>query len=359
MAGGGPGAFIGPVHAMAARLDSRFELVAGAFSRDAGRNADAGAGYGVHAGRVYATWQDMLAEEARRPDGIDAVCVVTPNDSHYAISAAALQAGFHVMCDKPATLSLDEALALREVVQTSDRHYGLTYTYSGYPMVREARRLVAEGRLGTIRKVVVEYSQGWLSQAVHNKQADWRSDPKQSGLGGCIADIGVHAFHLSEFVTGLAATDLLADLGTVVAGRTLDDDCQMLLRYQNGARGVVVASQIAAGDRNGLRLRVYGEHGGLDWAQETPNTLTLNMHDQPTQVLHAGSPYVATPSRFPAGHPEGYLEAFATLYSDFADQIGGAETLLPGIDAGVRGMALIAAAVESSRDQCWIAFKDQ
>jgi predicted dehydrogenase len=220
--------------------------------------------------------------------------------------------------------------------------------------VREARKLVAEGRLGQIRKIVVEYSQGWLSQALHNKQADWRADPAQSGLGGCIADIGVHAFHLSEFVSGAKVESLCADLGIVVPGRALDDDCNVLLRYENGVRGVLVASQIAAGDRNGLRLRIYGEKGGLDWSQETPNTLTLNWHDAPTQILHAGTPYLTYGARVPAGHPEGYLEAFATLYRDFADEImTGASSLVPGIEDGVRGMAFVETAIRSSRNKSW------
>jgi len=350
MVGGGPGSFIGPVHAMAARQDDRIELVAGAFSRDPAKSAEAGRGYHLAPDRVYGSYTDLLAAERRR---VDLIAIVTPNDSHLAIARAALEAGYHVLCDKPATRTLYEARELRDAVQASGRQFGLTYTYSGYPLVREARQRVADGALGQLRKIVVEYSQGWLSQAVHNKQADWRSDPAQSGVGGCITDIGVHAFHLGEFVTGLSVERVMADLGTVVPGRVLDDDCNVLLRYGGGARGVLVASQIAAGDRNGLRLRVYGEKGGLDWAQETPNTLTFNWHDRPAEVLHAGSPYVGYPSRFPPGHPEGYLEAFATLYSDFATQIADGDSLVPGIDDGVRGMAFIETALESSRAGAW------
>jgi predicted dehydrogenase len=350
MVGGGPGAFIGPVHAMAARLDDRIELVAGAFSRDPAKSARAGREYHLAPDRVYGSYTDLLLAERGR---IDMIAIVTPNDSHLAIAQAALEAGYHVLSDKPATRTLDEARALRDAVHAAGRQFGLTYTYSGYPLVREARQRVAEGALGKVRKVVVEYSQGWLSQQVSNKQADWRGDPAQSGIGGCITDIGVHAFHLSEFVTGLAVESVMADLGTVVPGRTLDDDCNVLLRYSGGTRGVLVASQIAAGDRNGIRLRVYGEKGGLDWAQETPNTLTLNWHDRPAEVLHAGSPYVRFPSRFPPGHPEGYLEAFARLYSDFANQISGGESLVPGIDDGVRGMAFVETALDSSRAGAW------
>jgi len=351
MVGGGPGAFIGPVHLMAARLDDRFVLGAGAFSRDAARNVAAGEGYGLPPERVYTDWRDMLAQEKGR---LDLIAIVTPNDTHFPIAKAALEAGVNVLCDKPATLNLEEALRLRDVVRSSGKSYGLTYTYSGYPLVREARKLIAEGRIGKVRKIVVEYSQGWLSQEVHSKQADWRADPAQSGLGGCIADIGVHAFHLSEFVSGAKVESLSADLGIVVPGRALDDDCNVLLRYENGIRGVLVSSQIAAGDRNGLRLRVYGETGGLDWSQEQPNTLTINGHDQPTQILHAGTPYLAYGARVPAGHPEGYLEAFATLYRDFADEIlTGTPSLVPGIEDGVRGMAFVETAIRSSRNKNW------
>lgn len=365
LVGGGPGAFIGPVHIMAAHLDGRFELTAGAFSRDPDKSRAAGAHFGLAADRAYGSWQDMLAAEVKRADGIDMVIVATPNDSHFAISKAALGAGFHVMCDKPATLTLDEAVALRDVVIRSGRQYGLTYTYSGYPLVREARTLVAGGALGPVRKVVVEYPQGWLSRKIEgdSKQAEWRTDPKRSGLGGCLGDIGIHALHLAEFVSGLKVTELMADLGHVVPGRALDDDCDILLRFEGGARGALIASQISAGERNGIRLRIYGETGGLDWSQETPNTLTLNYPDRPSQVLHAGGPYLSVATqgmiRLPAGHPEGYLEAFANLYRDFAGQIHGESSLVPGIEAGMRGMAFIARAVESSQKQQWLSFGDQ
>lgn len=363
LVGGGPGAFIGPVHVKAAQLDGRWRLSAGAFSRDAARSREAGDRFGIDRDRAYASWQDMLAAEAGRADGIDAVVVATPNDTHFAISKAALEAGFHVMCDKPATLTLDEARALRDVVAASKRQYGLTYTYSGYPLVREARIRVSRGELGAIRKIVVEYPQGWLSQKIEgaSKQAEWRTDPARSGLGGCIGDIGVHALHLAEFVSGLQVTELMADLGYVVPGRRLDDDCDILLRFHNGARGALIASQISAGERNGIRLRVYGEKGGLDWQQETPNVLTLNFPDAPSQVLHAGTGYLdlATQGliRIPSGHPEGYLEAFANLYREFAGQIAGQPSLVPGIDAGIRGMAFIARAVESSDKRSWLSFE--
>ena len=363
LTGGGPGAFIGPVHVMAAQLDGGFQLAAGAFSRDAARSREAGAHFGIAPDRAYDSWSDMLAAEAKREDGIAMVVIATPNDSHFAISKAALEAGFHVMCDKPATLTLDEAVALRGVVAKSGRQYGLTYTYSGYPLVREARTLVAAGVLGAVRKIVVEYPQGWLSDRIEggNKQAAWRTDPNRSGQGGCLGDIGIHALHLAEFVSGLEVAELMADLGHL-PGRVLDDDCDILLRFAGGARGALIASQISAGERNGIRLRLYGEKGGLDWRQETPNSLTLNFADRPSQVLHAGGPYLLPETRamirLPAGHPEGYLEAFANLYREFAGQIRGAPSLVPGIAAGVRGMAFIARAVESSERRQWLRFEN-
>lgn len=360
LAGGGPGSFIGPVHVMAAQLDGRIALTGGVFSRNAGKSAEAAAAYGVTA---WPSIDAMLSSGA-----VDFICVATPNDSHYAIARVALNAGIHVMSDKPATLTLAEAHALYADVKASRAHYGLTHTYTGYPLIRDARAIVAAGRLGAIRKVVVEYSQGWLTQPLHNKQADWRTDPSKSGLGGCSGDIGTHAFQLAEFVTGLRTTELFGDLAAVVPGRRLDDDCNLLLRYANGARGVLIASQIAAGDRNGLRLRVYGENGGLDWRQENPNTLTLNWHDGLTEVRHAGSSYLAagaqSATRLPAGHPEGYIEAFANLYRDFALQIEGgqistaAPSLVPGIVDAVRGMAFVAVAVQSSAEKRWLTLND-
>lgn len=355
LAGGGPGSFIGAVHVMAAQLDRRIVLAGGVFSRDPVKSAEGAAHYGV---KSWTSIDAMLSSGE-----VDFVCVATPNDSHFAIAQKALTSGVHVMSDKPATLTLAEAKSLRDVVRATGKQYGLTHTYTGYPLVREARQLVADGVLGRVRKIVVEYSQGWLTEAVSNKQADWRTDPSRSGLGGCSGDIGTHAFQLAEFVSGLTATELYADLGKVVPGRALDDDCNILLRYDNGARGVLIASQIAAGDRNGLRLRVYGEKGGLDWRQELPNTLTLNRHDGPTEVRHAGSSYLLpvaqAGTRLPAGHPEGYVEAFANLYKDFADQITtGQATLVPGIEDGVRGMAFVTAAVQSSDRRQWLALKD-
>ncbi|MBL8772054.1 MAG: Gfo/Idh/MocA family oxidoreductase [Phenylobacterium sp.] len=352
MVGGGPGSFIGPVHRMAAELDARIELVAGAFSRDAGRSAAAAAAWGV---RGYDDWREMLAAEGARPDGAEMVCVVTPNDLHLEVSAAALGAGFHVMSDKPATRDLAEARTLADAVARSGRLYGLTHTYTGYPMVREARDIVARGDLGAVRKVVVEYSQGWLSAPVDNKQAAWRGDPGRAGVGGCLGDIGTHAFNLAEFVSGRRVDRLCADVATVVPGRALDDDANVLLRFQGGARGVLISSQISAGARNGLRISVYGERGGVSWSHERAAELTLDWLDRPSQVLHAGSGYLGgaaqAAARLPAGHPEGFIEAFANLYRDFAEAIlaGRADAApTPGIEEGVRGMAFVETAVRAS-----------
>ena len=368
MVGGGPGAFIGPVHRMAAELDGRFRLVAGSFSRDASRNAEAGRMWGVRDDRIYGDYHQMIRAEAARPDGAQLVAVVTSNDTHFAISAAALDAGLHVMSDKPATLNLAEARALAGKVAASGKVYGLTYIYTGYPMAREAREIVRRGDLGAIRKVVVEYAQGWLSRPIErdgDRQAGWRADPAQAGVGGCIGDIGVHAFNMAEFVSGLRVERLCADLSSMVPGRVLDDDCNMLLRFAGGARGVLIASQISAGARNGMTIKVYGEKGGLCWSHERPNELSLDLLDAPSQILHAASGYLSAPARarvrIPTGHPEGFIEAFANLYADMADAIAEGRTdpaPLPGIADGVRGMAFVERAVAASRDgEGWVSLE--
>lgn len=362
MVGGGPGAFIGPVHRMAAELDGRIRLVAGAFSRDPEKSAAAAQAWGV---RGYGDWSEMIAAEAGREDGAQAVAVVTPNHLHLAVSRAALQAGLHVISDKPATRTLAEARELAAAVAASGRLYGLTYTYTGYPMVREAREIVRRGDLGSVRKVVVEYAQGWLSRPLERegaKQAEWRTDPALAGAG-CIGDIGVHAFNLAEFVSGRRVERLCADVATVVPGRRLDDDCNVLLRFDGGARGVLIASQISAGARNGLKLQVYGESGGLTWSHERPSELTIDRLEGPSQTLHAASAYLSGPaqaaSRIPTGHPEGFIEAFANLYRDFADAIaeGRADAHpVPDIEEGVRSMAFVETAVAASRDESgWVA----
>lgn len=360
MIGGGPGAFIGPIHRIAAELDREIELVAGVFSSDAGRSRAAAADYRIDPERAYPDLATMFAAEAARGDGIDFVSIVSPNHHHLPAARAALAAGVAVMSDKPMTASLAQARELAELVAQAGRPYGLTYTYSGYPLVREARARVAAGAIGTVRKVVVEYPQGWLAGPAQGKQAEWRVDPARSGAGGCIGDIGVHAFQLAEFVTGLRVTRLLADLAAVVPGRALDDDCSILLRFDNGARGVLLASQIEVGELNGLRIRVYGDKGGLVWRQETPNDLTLHHLDGRTEIVRAGTPVLGQDAqartRTPGGHPEGYLEAFANLYRDFAAQLRGERApLLPDVAEGLRGMAFIETAVTASRDEAgWV-----
>ncbi len=360
MIGGGPGAFIGPIHRIAAELDREIELVAGVFSSDPGRSRAAATDYRIDPERAYPDLATMFAAEAARADGIDFVSIVSPNHHHLPAARAALAAGVAVMSDKPMTASLAEARELADLVARAGRPYALTYTYSGYPLVREARARVAAGAIGTVRKVVVEYPQGWLAGPAEGKQAEWRVDPARSGAGGCIGDIGVHAFQLAEFVTGLRVTRLLADLAAVVPGRALDDDCSILLRFDNGARGVLLASQIEVGELNGLRIRVYGDKGGLVWRQETPNALTLHQIDGRTEIVRAGDTSLGSDararSRTPGGHPEGYLEAFANLYRDFAAQLRGeAAPLLPDAAEGLRGMAFIDTAVTASRDEAgWV-----
>jgi len=366
MVGGGPGAFIGPVHTRAAALDGQIELAAGAFSHDARLSKQAGASYGIDPDRAYASYTDLIERERARRDPVDFVVIVTPNHLHFAIASLALESGFPVMSDKPATATLQEAVALRDCIRRTDGLYGLTYTYTGYPLVREARERCRRGDLGAIRKVVVEYPQGWLStrlETTGSKQAAWRTDPTRAGIGGCIGDIGIHAFNIAEFVTGHRVKSLCADLATVMPNRALDDDCNVLLRFDNGAPGVLYASQISLGERNGLRLRVYGDKGALDWSQEDPNRLRLQWLEQPDQILHAASnvTYLAESSRrlarLPLGHPEGFIEALSNLYGEFAAQVRARQSgqaaakasLVPTIEDGLRSMAFIQSAVGGSR----------
>ncbi|MYM62790.1 Gfo/Idh/MocA family oxidoreductase [Pseudomaricurvus sp. HS19] len=369
MVGGGEGAFIGAVHRWAAALDCDIELVCGAFSSDADRSARSGAALHLPPARVYASYQEMMAREKTLPTDqrMQFVAIVTPNHTHFAVAEAALRAGFHVMSDKPATFSLDEALSLRELVAETGLLYGLTHAYAGYPMVKEARQRIATGELGNVRKIVVEYPQGWLAgreEESGNKQASWRLDPQQAGISCTIGDIGVHAAHLAEYISGLQISEMCADLAPVVAGRTLDDDGSILLRFNNGAKGVLIASQVSVGEENNLRIRIYGDQGGLDWSQQEPNTLWLKWNDRPTQMLRTGMPYLSelatANTRTPNGHPEGYLEAFANLYMAFAGQIRARESGCqpdaramdcPGIEDAVRGMAFIEHAVAASNSE--------
>lgn len=354
--GGGPGAFIGPVHRIAAELDREFTLVAGAFSSDPGRSREAGRIYGIAEERAYPDVEAMIASERGRPDAAELIAIVTPNHLHLPAARSALEAGFPVISDKPVTATLAEALDLRDVVARTAGTYGVTYTYTGYPLIREARARIAAGEIGKLRKVVVEYFQGWLAKPIERegqKQASWRVDPKRAGVGGCIGDIGVHAFNLAEFVTGDRVEAISPQLYAVVEGRQIDDDCTILTRFRSGATGLIAASQIATGERNGLTLRVYGDAGAITWRQETPDRLFLSDPDGTTKILWGGTPVLGSDaqwaSRLPAGHPEGYLEAFANLYRDMALRLRGEEApLLPTIDDGVRSMAFVAAAVEGN-----------
>lgn len=362
MVGGGEGAFIGAIHRMAAALDGDWLLLGGAFSADRDRNRRTGERLHLDAARVYDSLEALIAGETALPPDrrIEAVAIVTPNHLHAPMSIAALDAGLHVLSEKPMSLGMGEARAIADAVHRSGRRYALAFTYAGYPLVSEARARIARGDLGAIRLVNVEYSQGWLSRpidAAGDKQAEWRTDPARAGLGGCLGDIGVHAFHLAEHVTGLGVDQVCADLTTHVPGRRLDDDVSVLMRFAGGARGVLKATQVAAGDENGLRLRVHGELGGLEWSQMEPNTLTLRWLDRPAETLRAGGPGLepATAAMFrtPAGHPEGYIEAFANIYRAFAvaireDPDHGSASPAPGVVDGLRTMTFIEAVVANN-----------
>jgi predicted dehydrogenase len=371
MVGGGRGAFIGAVHRLCARMDGQYELVAGALSSDPQRAKDSGADLGLAPDRVYGNFAEMAAAEAKRADGIESVSIVTPNDSHHAIARAFLDQGIDVICDKPMTTTVEDAIDLVKAVRRSGLVFGLTHNYTGYPLVRQAREMAAAGELGRIRVVQAEYVQDWLSTKLEDsghKQAGWRVDPQRAGAGGCIGDIGTHAYNLACFVTGLNATELAADLGCFVPGRRLDDNVHILLRLDDGARGMLWASQVAPGNENGLRLRVYGEKAGLEWSQEHPNQLRFSPLGQPPQTLSRAGPNLgpaaAHATRIPPGHPEGYLEGFANLYRDLAEQIRARRAkrkpdpqalLVPTVEDGARGVTFIAAAVESSgRNGAWV-----
>ncbi len=365
MVGGGSGAFIGGVHRMAARLDGSFETVAGALSSTEQKSRESGRALGLDDRRSYGTWEQMLEGELARPEGdrIDAVSIVTPNHVHFPVASAFVRAGFNVVCDKPMVLSSAEASELSRAVREAGVTFAVTYNYSGYPLVREARELVASGALGTVRKVLVEYNQGWLATRLEeqeNKQADWRTDPARSGVAGAVGDIGSHAENLVSTVTGLELTHICADLSTFVPGRRLDDDASLLLRFDGGAKGVLIASQIAVGIENGLTLRVYGEEGGLHWRQEEPNSLLVHRLGEADRVLRPGNDYLSesarAASRLPSGHPEAFLEAFANIYRGVAAAIrnGGTKDPLldfPGVVEGSRGVHFIERTVESAASE--------
>ena len=369
MVGGGPGAFIGAVHRMAARLQGRYELRAGAFSSQPDRARAMGLELGLAAERVYGSYEEMARLETGRPDGIEAVVIVTPNHLHFPVARAFLAAGVHVICDKPLTRTVEEAVALRELVRASGRLFFVTYTYGTYPMVAQAREMIRGGQLGAVRVVQVEYAQGWLATAVEatgSAQAGWRTDPALAGGGGCLGDIDTHAFHLIQYVTGLRTSSVAAELTRFVPGRRLDDNVQVLLRFAGGARGSLWASQVAAGEDNALRLRVYGEQASLCWDQEHPEELRFAPLGAPPQTLRRGGPgvgpWAAGVTRLPVGHPEGTLEGFGLLYSEVADAIIAVreQRAVPPIrvatiEEGIAGMRFVAACVRSAqRDAAWV-----
>ncbi|MGJ4930848.1 Gfo/Idh/MocA family protein [Bradyrhizobium sp. HKCCYLS2038] len=371
MVGGGQGAFIGAVHRIAARLDDQFELVAGALASDPVRAKASAREIGIADDRAYGSFEEMARAEAARADGIEAVSIVTPNHMHAPVAKAFLQAGIHVICDKPLTTTVAEAEELVALVRSTGKVFVVTHNYTGYPMVRQARAMIASGELGDIRLVQAEYLQDWLTERLEqsdHKQAAWRTDPARSGPGGCIGDIGTHAYNLACFVSGLELDELLAQLSTFVEGRRLDDDVQILLRWKGGAKGLLWASQVAVGNENGLTLRVYGSKGGLEWAQENPNQLWFTPHGRPKQLLTRGGAGAlhdaARVTRVPSGHPEGYLEGFATIYAEAALAIRAAragakpdrEVLFPTVEDGLAGVKFIEAAVTSSaRKGAWVS----
>lgn len=373
MLGGGPGSFIGPVHRMAANLDGLIELVCGCFSSNPDKSAQTGKELCLPENRIYTSYQEMIEKEAQLPEGerMDFISIVTPNHVHYAPAAMAMEAGFHVALDKPITFSLDEAKSLAEISARTGKRLLLTHTYSGYPLVKEARFRVKRGDLGKIRRVYVEYPQGWLSTdcAAVNKQAAWRVDPTRSGKAGCMGDIGTHAFHLANYITGLKPVELCAELNSFVPDRLLDDDGTVFIRYEGGARCLLSASQVCAGVENGLYIRIYGEKGGLEWRQDSPNTMIFRPAEGAAEMIRTSTPGIESPaaqhnSRVPGGHPEGFIEAFANLYRNFAltliadaDNETPSEHALdfPSVADGIEGMQFVDAVVSSSaQNAAWV-----
>lgn len=367
MVGGGPGAFIGAVHRIALAMDGRCRLVAGAFSSDPAKSRQAGEELGLEPARVYASWAEMLEREAALPaeERIEAVSIVTPNHVHHGPTVAALDAGFHVICDKPLTVDSSKAAEMEAAVARSGKVFALTHNYTGYPMIREARELVRGGGIGRVLKVYAEYLQGWLVdplEASGQKQADWRTDPARSGPGGALGDIGTHAFQLAEHVSGLSVTRLLGHRRSFVEGRQVDDDTMVLLEFDQGATGSLAASQVCSGRENGLRLRIYGTEGGIEWDQEHPNDLLIRHKDGASELRRPGNGYVgeaaAALTRLPAGHPEGYFEGFANIYRAFAGAVRGedvGEAPFPTVADGVRGVRFIEAVIASAEEGAWLA----
>ena len=377
MVGGGKNAFIGAVHRIAANIDGLIELYCGAFSSNPITSIESGKELFLSEDKCYESYEQMLETEAKLPstERMDFVSIVTPNHAHFAPAMMALEKGFHVVLDKPMTLTLAEAKLLQQKVNETGLYLCLTHTYSGYPMVKQAKNMIAENQLGSIRKIMVEYPQGWLStnlESEGHQQASWRTDPSKSGISGCMGDIGTHAAHLAEYISGLKIVQLCADINTVVANRKLDDDGNVLLKFDNGANGILVASQIAAGEENSLKIKIYGEKGGLEWHQMEPNTLILKRIDAPAQIFRTGNGYLSEVATFntrvPSGHPEGYLEAFANIYRNFAltlqSKLEGKEPTafmldFPTVDDGVRGMAFIENVIASGKSsQKWMEFKN-
>ncbi|WP_282080762.1 Gfo/Idh/MocA family protein [Aquimarina algiphila] len=371
MVGGGIGSFIGDVHRKAAGIDGMISLVCGAFSSSEEKSITSAEAIGISKNRAYGSFEQMIKEEAKLPEDerMDFVAIVTPNHMHFPPAKMALEHGFHVICDKPMTLTLEEAVELEKIIAASGKVFALTHNYTGYPMVKQAKAMIAKGDLGTIRKINVQYLQGWLSTALEktdHKQAAWRVDPKRSGIGGALGDIGTHAENLVEYITGTQITELAADLSAFGEGRTLDDDGNVLLRFANGAKGIMTFSQIATGEENNLGVKIYGTKGSIEWYQENPNELVVRWLDQPKQVFtpggNGGYPESSDYVRIPAGHPEGYLEGFATIYKSFAKELLLTKEKQPSVQHdfptakdGVRGMKFIYAAVESSQNNArWI-----
>ncbi|MBK1795737.1 Gfo/Idh/MocA family oxidoreductase [Devosia sp. WQ 349] len=370
MVGGGTGAFIGYVHRIAARIDGDYDLVAGALSSRPEVAKESGRNIGLAEDRIYTSYEEMARAEAARPDGIEAVAIVTPNHMHFGPTKAFLEAGIHVICDKPITSTLEDARKLLDIKPKNGAKFLLTHNYTGYPLIRQARELVKSGALGKIRVVQVEYPQDWLAVEADegNKQASWRTDPSKSGAGGAIGDIGTHAYNLARFVTGLKTEAVAADLDAFVPGRQLDDNVHIMLRFEGGAKGMLWASQVAVGHENGLQLRVYGEKASIEWRQDNPNYMWYSEFGKPKQLLTRGGA-ISSPAasgmniRIPGGHPEGYLEAFATLYSQFAAVIRGDGAdyvdVLPSLADGIEGMQFITASVKSSQnDSRWTKLSD-
>jgi predicted dehydrogenase len=375
MIGGGQGAFIGGVHRMAARMDGLYDLVCGAFSSDAQKSIDSGLELGIEKNRCYGSYTEMITKELLLPpnERMQVVSIVTPNHMHFAPTKLALENGFNVLLDKPLCFNIDEAHQLKNIVEKTTAKFCLTHTYTGYPMIKQAKQMIANGEIGTVRKIYVNYIQGWLHQSLESenqKQASWRTNPQQSGIAGAMGDIGTHAFNLAEYMSGLQVTQLSSHINIVVKDRKLDDDGATHLQFNNGATGVLIASQIATGAENNITIKIYGDKGSIEWEHELNNSLKVNFADKPSQIYRSGTPYLhaiaAANCRTPAGHPEGYLEAFANLYKNFACHIlaiENNETIkqewldYPGIEEGVRGMQFIEAVIKSGKSEMkWIDF---